>query len=276
MRKKRVTQAALIGICLLISYFFLLPFLFMFFTSFKDMAESIGSRRLVPSVWSFSNYVDLLNDLTNVQIVRWLMNTLLTTILGVMLVVVVDTLAAYSLARLNLPGTGIILVAIVWIMSIPGIVTVFPAFYIAKNLNLVDSFIPLIFPYGANVLGVYMIHNFLRNFPKELEEAAFVDGANLMTILVKVVVPVIRPVLITLAFITFLNIYNDFLWPSLVISTNEMKTVTVGISSLVLGSNFTNPGMMMAATLVAVVPALVLFVFLNRYIVQGVTNTGIK
>ncbi len=276
MRKKRVTQAALIGICLLISYFFLLPFLFMFFTSFKDMAESIGSSRLVPSVWSFSNYVDLLNDLTNVQIVRWLMNTLLTTILGVMLVVVVDTLAAYSLARLNLPGTGIILVAIVWIMSIPGIVTVFPAFYIAKNLNLVDSFIPLIFPYGANVLGVYMIHNFLRNFPKELEEAAFVDGANLMTILVKVVVPVIRPVLITLAFITFLNIYNDFLWPSLVISTNEMKTVTVGISSLVLGSNFTNPGMMMAATLVAVVPALVLFVFLNRYIVQGVTNTGIK
>ena len=152
----------------------------------------------------------------------------------------------------------------------------FPAFYIAKNLNLVDSFITLIFPYGANVLGVYMIHNFLRNFPKELEEAAFVDGANLMTILVKVVVPVIRPVLITLAFITFLNIYNDFLWPSLVISTNEMKTVTVGISSLVLGSNFTNPGMMMAATLVAVVPALVLFVFLNRYIVQGVTNTGIK
>ncbi len=276
MRKKRVTQAALIGICLLISYFFLLPFLFMFFTSFKDMAESIGSSRLVPSVWSFSNYIDLLNDLTNVQIVRWLMNTLLTTILGVMLVVVVDTLAAYSLARLNLPGTGIILVAIVWIMSIPGIVTVFPAFYIAKNLNLVDSFIPLIFPYGANVLGVYMIHNFLRNFPKELEEAAFVDGANLMTILVKVVVPVIRPVLITLAFITFLNIYNDFLWPSLVISTNEMKTVTVGISSLVLGSNFTNPGMMMAATLVAVVPTLVLFVFLNRYIVQGVTNTGIK
>ena len=103
-------------------------------------------------------------------------------------------------------------------MTIPGIVTTFPAFYLFRELDLVNSFIPLIVPYSANATGVYLIYNFLVDFPVSLEEAARIDGAGEFLIFWKIVCPCIKPVMLTLAFITFLAIYNDFLWPSLVVS----------------------------------------------------------
>lgn len=148
--------------------------------------------------------------------------------------------------------------------------------YLFRELDLINSFIPLIVPYSANATGVYLIYNFLVDFPVSLEEAARIDGAGEFRIFWKIVCPCIKPVMLTLAFITFLAIYNDFLWPSLVVSQNEMKTLTTGIASLVLGSNFVNPGLMMAATLIAVLPALILFMFLNKYLVRSDTNVGIK
>ena len=161
-------------------------------------------------------------------------------------------------------------------MLFRSIVTLFPSFYLFKQVSLINTFVPLILPYTANVTGVFLIYNFLVDFPVSLEEAAKVDGAGVFRIFTVIVLPCIRPVILTLAFVTFLGIYNDYLWPSLVVTSNEMKTVTVGIASLVLGANFVNPGLMMAATVFAVVPALILFMFLNKYIVRGETNVGIK
>jgi multiple sugar transport system permease protein len=116
----------------------------------------------------------------------------------------------------------------------------------------------------------------LLSFPKDLEEAAYLDGASQWQILYHVIFPAIKPVAMTLAVITFLAIYNDYLWPSLVTNSNEMKTITLGIATLIQGSNFVNPAKMMASTVIATIPAVVIFLLANKHIVKSVTNTGIK
>lgn len=274
--KARLKKIILVFVATGIAYLFLVPLLFMLFTSFKTLSESIASSELLPQLWTIENYLSILSDTVNSPILRWFVNTLIVTAIGTVATVAVDCFAAYALSRLNLPGKKKILVMIVWVMSIPGIVTLFPSFYLFRQISLIDTFVPLILPYTANVTGVYLIYNFLVDFPISLEEAAKVDGAGVFRTFTVIVLPCIRPIILTLAFVTFLGIYNDYLWPSLVVTSNEMKTLTVGIASLVLGANFVNPGLMMAATVFAVVPALILFMFLNKYIVRGETNVGIK
>ncbi|ANN35517.1 ABC transporter permease (plasmid) [Bacillus thuringiensis serovar coreanensis] len=276
MREKKIKNTILVIVATILAVLFILPLVWMVFTSFKTLGESISSSTLLPKVWTFENYSNLFNSASDVKILLWTFNTALITAVGTFLVIVVDILAAYALARLNVPGKKIILGIVIIALTIPGIVTLFPAFYMFKNFNLVDTYIPLILPYSAGTMGVFLIYNFLRSFPKELEEAAYLDGASQWDVLVKVIFPSIKPVVTTLAVITFLSIYNDYLWPSLVTNSNEMKTLTLGIATLIQGSNFVNPAAMMASTVVATLPALIIFLWANKYFVKGVTNSGIK
>lgn len=276
MTRKKVYMTILVAVASVIAYIFLIPLLFMIFTSFKPLAESMASSALLPQTWTLENYLSVLADSVNSPIFRWMFNTGLITLLATLAVVAVDYLAAYALARMNVPGSRKIVVALIWIMTVPGIVTLFPSFYLFSSLDLVNAYVPLILPYTANAMGVYLIYNFLIDFPKTLEEAAVVDGASTVRVFWSIVMPSIKPILLTLAFITFLAVYNDFLWPSIVVTSNEMKTLTTGIASLVLGSNFVNPGLMMASTVFAVFPALILFLILNKYLVRSDLNAGIK
>ena len=276
MNKKNLSKLALLALASVFAFLFLIPLLFLIFTSFKGLSESIGSSNLLPAVWTMENYISVISDSANSPIFRWMGNTAVITVIATCLVIVIDCLAAYSLARLNLPGKKLIIKLIVLIMSIPGIVTLFPAFYLFKQAGLINTYVPMILPYTANVTGVFLIYNFLMDFPASLEEAAYVDGASTMRVFTSIVMPSLRPIILTLGLITFLAVYNDYLWPSLVVTSNEMKTLTTGIASLVLGSNFVNPGLMMAATLLAVLPALVLFLLLNKHLVRSNLNAGIK
>jgi multiple sugar transport system permease protein len=265
-----------IGIATVLGILFLLPILWMIFTSLKTLGEAMSSSSLLPHFWTMENYRQLFTETEDAPIGQWIANTGIVTVVGTLWVVFVDVLAAYSLARLNFPGKRLVLGMIVSALTIPGIVTLFPAFYLFKWLDLTDSYIPLIFPYSAGTIGVFLIYNFLLSFPKELEEAAHIDGASQWRILISVVFPTVRPAVLTLAVITFLHIYNDYLWPLLVVNSPEMKTVTTGIASLIEGSNFVNPAKMMASTVIASLPALIIFLFTNRYFIKGVTSSGIK
>lgn len=272
----RYTSTILVIVACIVAFLFLLPLAYMFFTSFKSMGEAMSAYTLLPQNWITDNYTELFRRTQETPMLRWMANTALITAGGTLLVVAVDILAAYSLARLDIPGKKWIISIMIWVLSVPGIVTIFPNFFIMRKFGFIDTFIPLILPYSSSVLGIYMLYNFLRDFPRGLEESALIDGASLLQILIHVIFPAIRPSVITLAFLTFLSIYNDYLWPFLTITQNEMKTMTVGVASLVLGANFVNPGMMMAAALIATLPALLLFLVLNRYIVESTTSSGIK
>lgn len=272
---KKSNKFALV-LALVLAVFFLVPLLYMFFTSFKTLAESIASPALLPRDWSLENYRNLLLESSDTPILRWLLNTAIVTVIGTILVVLIDVLAAYALARLQLPFKRAAFGIIIMSMVVPGIVTLFPNFFIMKELGFIDTYVPLILIYTSSSIGVFMIYNFLKDFPIELEEAAILDGASRWQILRYVVFPSIKGPVTTLSVMTFLAIYNDFLWPSLVTSTQEMKTVTVGVASLVQGQNFVNPGRMMAATVIATVPALIIFLYANKYFVQNDKSVGIK
>ena len=274
-RKKFSTILALLAASI-IAYFFLLPLMFMIFTSFKGLSDALSSSSLLPKQWTVQNYIELFRNTASAPIGSWLFNTLVVTVFGTILRVVISTLAAYALARLNVPGKGIFIVIVIWALAIPDIMTLFPSYYIFRKLSLLNTFAPLILPSGAGAMMVYLVYNFMLSFPKDLEEAAYIDGASVFTTLIHVVLPSIRPVVLTQGFITFLGLYNDYLWPSLVISRTKSQTITVGIASLVLGENYVNPGLMMAATVVAVLPVLLIFIFINKYIVKGFTQSGIK
>lgn len=272
-KKKDITVTLIsTGVALI----FLLPIVWMIFTSFKELGESLSTSSLIPKSWTTENYTSIFGADADAPILTWLMNTAIVTTAGTALVVFVDVLAAYTLTRLNLPGKKIFLSIVVGALTIPGIVTLFPAFFLFREVGYLDTYAPLILPYSAGTMGVFLIYNFLRDFPRDLEEAAIIDGASLWHILRHVIMPTIKPVVATLTVITFLAIYNDFLWPSLVTSSDDMKTATVGLANLIQGSNFVNPGKMMASTVVATVPALIIFIFANKYFVRSVTNTGIK
>jgi len=276
MRTRRISKVILVIVACIIAYMFLLPFMFMTFTSFKELSEAAASTTLLPKSWTFDNYIELFQNTSSAPIVKWLGNTAIVTISGTLLRIVTSVLAAYALARLNVPGKKFFVMALIWAMSIPEIVTFFPLFYIFKELELLNGFLPLILPSGSGVMCIYLIYNFLMDFPKELEEAGVVEGANVFQVLWYIVLPSVKPIVITQAFITFLGLYNSYLWPSLVVNRNENRTVTLGIAALVLGENYTNPGLMMASTVVSVLPVLLVFIFANKYIVKGFTQSGIK
>ena len=274
--KKNITKILLLMMACIIAYLFLLPLLFMVFTSFKGVAESVTSTTLLPKEWTFENYIELFHNTDTSPVIQWLINTAIITICGTALRITTSVLAAYALARLNVPGKKIILIGLIWAMAIPEIVTYFPLFYIFKQIGGLNTYWALILPSGSGVMCIYLIYNFLIDFPKELEEAGLVEGANIFQILWHIVIPSVKPVVITQAFITFLGLYNSYLWPSLVINKNETRTITLGIAALVLGENYTNPGMMMASTVVSVIPVMIIFIFANKYIVKGFTHSGIK
>ena len=274
--KKNISKILLLMMACIIAYLFLLPLLFMVFTSFKGVAESVTSTTLLPKEWTFENYIELFHNTDTSPVIQWLINTAIITICGTALRITTSVLAAYALARLNVPGKKIILIGLIWAMAIPEIVTYFPLFYIFKQIGGLNTYWALILPSGSGVMCIYLIYNFLIDFPKELEEAGLVEGANIFQILWHIVLPSVKPVVITQAFITFLSLYNSYLWPSLVINKNETRTITLGIAALVLGENYTNPGMMMASTVVSVIPVMIIFIFANKYIVKGFTHSGIK
>lgn len=276
MKKKRIKSILLVTFTSILAILFIFPLVWMVFTSFKTLSESLSSAGLFPNEWTLVHYRTIFSASADSNMVQWTINTAVVTLMGTVIVIFVDVLAAYALARLNIPGKKIILAIVIIALTVPGIVTLFPAFYLFKSVNLLDTYYPLILPYSAGTLGVFLIYNFLRSFPQELEEAAYLDGATQWQVLTKVIFPSIKPVVTTLGVVTFLAIYNDFLWPSLVTNSDEMKTLTLGVATLVQGSNFVNPAAMMASTVVATVPALLIFLWANKYFVKGVTNSGIK
>ncbi len=276
MQSKKLKTVVLVIVACIIAYLFLLPLFFMVFTSFKGLSEAMTSSTLIPKEWTLKNYMDLFANTTSSPIGRWFINTIIVTFAGTILRIITSTLAAYALARLDIPFKSLIIIGLIWAMAIPEIVTFFPLFYIFKEIGMINSLWPLILPSGSGVMVIYLIYNFLKSFPKALEEAAYLDGASTLQILWHIVIPSIKPILFTQGFITFLGLYNNYLWPSLVINRTEMRTLTLGVASLVLGENYNNPGLMMAATVMTVLPVLLCFMFVNNYIVKGFTHSGIK
>ncbi|WP_082235490.1 carbohydrate ABC transporter permease [Halobacillus massiliensis] len=277
MRNKTKTLF-LVLLATVIAIIFVAPLFWMFSTSFKSDIEAIsGGLNWLPKEFTTENYVyTLLSQGLNVPVLRWMFNSLFAGITGSLIIVFIDAMAAYALARLDVPFKKILLPMFISTLMIPWVITFLPLYMQFSNAGLLNTYAVLIFPYTANAFGVFLLYQFFRSFPKELEEAAHLDGANKWQVFMKVVVPSARPIMWTLGIFSFMTIYNDFLWPLVATSSPEMRTITTGIAIMQQGSFVSSYGKLMALTSIATVPIIVIFLIGQKQLIKGITQTGIK
>ncbi|MGZ4131404.1 MAG: carbohydrate ABC transporter permease [Actinomycetota bacterium] len=251
----------------------LIPMLWMFITSIETLNETRHFPPiLVPSGVRWQNYTQVLQQ---APFARWYLNTLIVTIVVVIGNLLFCSLAGYAFARLKFFGRDVMFMLVLATLMIPFQVIIIPTFLIVRKLGLIDSLGALIVPNLAGAFGIFLLRQFFRTLPIELEEAARIDGASRLGVLFKIVLPLSGPALATLAVITFLWTWNDFLWPLVTIYSANKMTLQLGLLTF-QGAHQTNTHLLMAANMMSMVPMLLLFFVAQRWFIRGIATTGLK
>ena len=250
----------------------LVPLIWMFVTSVSTLAETRRFPPGLPSTLHWESYAQAWNDS---PLVHWLVNSTIVSVTCVVSNLVLCSLAGYAFARIPFAGSRVLFLAILATLMVPFQVVMIPTLLIVKDLGLVDSLPALIVPNLVTPFGIYLLRQFFLSLPAELEEAAIIDGAGRLRILFSILLPLMGPPLSTVAVLTFLNVWNDFLWPLVVTSSPETMTVQLGLASF-QSAHFTNWPVLMASTLLSQLPVLLLFLLGQRYFVRSIATTGIK
>ena len=259
----------------LVAVIVLIPLFWMFATSIKPKNQLFTKDvQWWPTNPTFDNYQKLLDNPAT-PIITWFTNSVLIAGVVTLLVLIVDSLAAYAYARMEFPGRKVIFNVLLFTLFLPGILFLVPNFLTINAIGLRNNYLGVILPALAGVFGVFFLRQFFEGIPKELEEAAHIDGANTLQTFWSIVLPLAQPALATLGVITFLGSWNDFLWPLLILQDRNLQTLPIGLRSL-QGSYTSEYGLMMAGAVVAAVPVLVLYVLLQRFIVASVASSGVK
>jgi multiple sugar transport system permease protein len=251
-----------------------IPFVWMILGSFK----TTGELRQVPPTWipedpTLGNYRDLFDRL---NFPRYFFNSAVVAGIVTAGVLIISSMAGYAFAKLEFPGKRVLFVLVLSTLMIPIFVTFMPLFVLVTNLGLANTHAALILPWLANALGVFLMRQYIIGLPDELLEAARIDGAGEYTIFFRVVLPLCGPALATLAVLTFVAQWNSFLWPLVVASTEDMFTLPVAVALFATGQQETNLALQLAGATVVVLPMIILFFAMQRYVIQGVARTGIK
>lgn len=253
----------------------LIPILWMISTSFKTQLDAATSTSLVPDPATLDSYRPLTAWGGKSPVVRWFFNSVVTATVTTALVVSTAALAAYALARFTFRGRGIVFSLVIATLFLPGFVFLIPTYLISDSLGILDSLLALMLPPVGGAFGVFFLRQFFLGLPRELEEAARIDGASDVRIFASVMLPLAQPALSTLAVITFLASWNDFLWPVYALSTTSTLTLPAGLP-LLQSAYIANQPLIMAGAVIASVPALLVFVFFQRTIIESVATAGLK
>lgn len=275
MRTNTGRQVGRYVLLVVLGLIFISPIVFMVSTSFKSRVEAAG----VPPTWiptapTLDAYSSILGS-AGTPVLRWFGNSMIAATANAVLVVATAALAAYPLARMSFRGKNIVFALIIGTLFIPPVILVIPNYLIVGELKWLDTLAAVIVPTAASAFGVFFLRQFFLSLPRELEEAAMLDGANVLQVFTKVVLPLSRPALATLAVLAFLTNWNDFLWPVYVLFSPENQTLPAGLSTLQSANNV-RYDLIMAGAVIASAPALALYVFAQRFIIEGVSRTGLK
>lgn len=250
----------------------LFPFIWMLSTSLKSPGDIfVYPPRWIPSPVAWENYAAVV---TIMPFPRYLLNTTLVAVSITVLHLVVSSLAAYAFARLRFPGREPLFFAYLATLMIPGQVTLIPNFLIVKYLGWIDTYQALIIPQVFGAFGTFLLRQFFLTIPRELEDAARIDGASTFRIYRQIVLPLSAPALATLAVFTFTAQWNSFLWPLIVTNSAELRTLTVGLRALV-GQYTIQYNLLMAGSVISLIPMVAVFLFAQRYFVRGIQLTGL-
>lgn len=261
-------------ILIILAALMLFPLLWLLGTSLKSHTEQIFGfpPQLLPRKPTLNNFREVWQAH---PFGRYLFNSTLIAILTVFLNLVSSSLAAYPLARLQFKGRDLIFATIVSTIMIPFQIVMIPLYIIIVRLNLVNSYLGIIFPAIASAFGIFLLRQAFQSVPKELEEAARMDGCTELGLWWHVMIPAVRPALVTLAIFVFIGSWSDFLWPLIAITDPEYYTLPLGVSKLFRGEDL-NWRLVAAGSIIAIAPALLFFVFVQRYIIPTETGSGVK
>jgi multiple sugar transport system permease protein len=263
------------AVLVLLTLVFVSPLLFMLVTSFKTRIEAGGfPPTWIPDPFTTQAYQEIFGTAAT-PVLRWLANSLLAAAAHAALVVATASLAAYALARMEFRGKRLVFGLIVATLFVPPVILVIPNYLIVGELRWLNTLVAVIVPTAASAFGVFFLRQFFLGIPVELEEAARIDGAGRWRIFWQIILPLSRPALVTLAMLSFLTNWNDFLWPVYVLFSPEVQTLPAGLSTL-QSANAVRYDLLMAGAVVASLPVLVLFVFAQRFIIEGVSRSGVK
>jgi putative chitobiose transport system permease protein len=250
------------------------PFLWLLSTAVKSPAENIFSYppQLIPEQFTLNNFTEVWKA---IPLGRYFINSIIVAIISIVLNLVFSSLAAYPLARLNFKGKDFFFYLILSTMMIPFQVIMIPIFIICVKLNLTDSYLGVILPTSVSAFGIFLMRQAYMAVPKELEETALIDGAGLFDIWWRIIVPLTRPALATLAIFSFVASWSDFLWPLIILKDTDKYTLPVGISYLA-GTFSANWRLIAAGSLISIIPIILLFIFLQRFFIGGATEGSVK
>lgn len=270
---ERLIAVATFTAVAILAALWLFPFVWAVVVSFKDPSEIVTDIWALPERLVWENYV---NAFEGLDYVRTLGNSLLVATSTGLLQCVTGTLAAFAFARLWFPGREILFTVFLATLMIPTTVTLTANFLILQRIGWIDTYAALIFPQAASGFAIFLLRQFFLTIPGELQDAARMDGAGPLRFLWHVVVPLSRPALTTVFVFIFIVNYNEFLWPLIMTSSEEIRVVQIALSTFTDVEGITDFGPFMAAAVLTLLPTVVLFGFLQRAFVRGITRTGIK
>jgi multiple sugar transport system permease protein len=267
---------ALTGILLVLAVIWLLPIAWIILTALKPEPEIIRLPiRWLPEQWTLDNFAASLTTARTANVAVAFFNSLVVAIVETVLTLAIDAMAAYALARLAFRGRTVIFAAVVASIMVPSQITLVPLYTMFQQLGWLSSYQALILPGLSRAFGVFLLRQFFLGIPKELEDAARIDGAGTFTTFYKIAVPLVQPAMASLAIFTFLRSWNEFTWPLIVISRNDMMTLPVALARL-LNAYRVEYGIVMAAAALSAIPLIIVFFIFQRQIVQGIAMTGLK
>lgn len=273
-RRKRFSKALVYVIVIVLSLIFLVPFLWMLVTSFKSFQEIYQNPpTLFPHSVYLGNYV---SAVTKMPFLRYFFNTFLISALCVIGTVISSSMVAYSMSKVKWKGSKYLFPIIVGTMMIPTQVTMIPLYIVFTKMNFVGTIIPLVLPtFFGGAYYIFLLRQFFKTIPDALIESATIDGAKDFTIFAKIIVPLCKPAITSVAIFTFLANWSDFLGPLLYLNKDEEYTLSLGLQAF-MQAHFVEWGPLMAASAIFTIPIIILFFFAQSYFIEGITVTGIK
>jgi ABC-type glycerol-3-phosphate transport system permease component len=268
-----LSQGALYALVLLALALTFVPLFLMITMSFRSNGQIYASFWALPDPWLPSNYADSFR-----RIIHYTVNSTLYALAAVALTVLLSSLSGYVFARQRFPGKEFLFILVIGLLMIPGILTLTPTFVLVHQIGIANTPFALILPWaaGGQVLGIFLCRSFIASLPQELFEAGRIDGASEWQLWYMIAVPLCWPILMTIAILTMVADYNDFVWPLLAIADDSRQVVSVGLYQFTGSHGLTDYGPLMAACAISSVPLIVAFFFGMRYFIQGITSGAIK
>lgn len=249
------------------------PLLLTFTSSFKTMQDVLAfPPSLWPAPWIWDNYRFIL---TNPLFLRWMLNAFIYAVAVMVLNVLFSAMAGYALGRMQFRGRETILLVTLAIMMIPATVLLIPRFLVVNALHLTNTYFALILPLMAQPFSVFIMVQFMKGLPRELEESASIDGSSRGRTFFQIILPQVRPALAAVAILSFQGAWNDFQWPLVALGTQDMYTLPVGLFFF-KSAHYTEYNLLLAGSMFNTIPVLILFFIFQRYFIEGAVASGVK